>query len=163
MPKITKQDQQIRHANFSNVKFAKRFALLYRKHRLHNTFGRIRQINHFKFIKEMKQKYGYYTHQKSKIRASDKYYDRLKPSNWSRARIIEWGEKNANFFETITNVKRKTTRRKKILQIIPRLPKKKRKIKNTEKKTKNMQGICSLLTTITTVALVMHKKQENFC
>ena len=115
MPKILNQDKNLRHANFSNVKFAKRFAATYRKHKLHNMYGRVRHINHFKFVKEMQTKYGYYKHQKTKLRNSDKYYERLNPEKWSSARLIEWGEENLEFFQHMTSLARKQKKKKKKL------------------------------------------------
>lgn len=161
MPKLTDQDKQMRHANFSNVKFAKRFALLYRKNQLHNTFGRTRHLKHFKFIKDMKRKYGYYQHQESKIRTSDKYYDRLNPEKWSKSRLMEWGEENYHWFEKVTTVKRKQKKRKKKHSFSPKLPKSTNKMSNKNSKQQYGQGLSSIIPTIATLAVIIYEKLDK--
>ena len=161
MPKILNQDKNLRHANFSNVKFAKRFAATYRKHKLHNMYGRVRHINHFKFVKEMQTKYGYYKHQKTKLRNSDKYYERLNPEKWSSARLIEWGEENLEFFQHMTSLARKQKKKKKKIILIPQLPNNQKKKILKKKLQQKISGTTSLLATIAIIIMRMHDKKSK--
>lgn len=159
MPKIVDQKKNFKHANFSNPKFAKNFVVLYRQHKLHNTYGRPRHLKYYKFVKKMKQKHGYYSHKVPDITASDKYFDRLKPEKWSSSRILEWGEQNMNYFERMTNnIRRKTTTKVTTKKIIPRLPNTYRK---TTKVVKNKPGIRRLLVSLTCISVVLCEQERK--
>ena len=99
-----------RICNLSDATFAKKFAGCYKFYKLDILYGRERQIAFIKFLRAMQNEYGYYQQNMPKLYACETYWQRLKPKNWSKDRILNWSYQDFIFFENIT--KNKQTRRK---------------------------------------------------
>ena len=120
-----------RSYNLSSKEFCKKFAVLYRKHKLNTAYGWIRRSHFQAFLKEMRN-IGYYSTGVLHIHAflvnleyiqfptlptCDKFWERLKPSRWdTKARIEEWTLEDMLFFQKVTgdcgSLTRKTNKRR---------------------------------------------------